>query len=416
MESFLGQLLKPSRQGMSQLRAGSPAALLALWAITVAVMYNFGYYASLAFPYIGKDPTTQGPSTVLGQAAVGPTSPCGVRLRKVQAGFFYTHACWFHTTQRPQWVITNLYFNHRAAQVGKGDPTWVAEEKCAFAHVGVFSHSKEVVSDTDRAVELLNRMQDSPLLDDCTAFIYANKGFPLQAVDERIAKLPKTLKRLYTRPLWTQKGESLDREFYKMSESARNANFFVKLGVQGFDSDVIEGFVDGLGSGRVSVLLWERAMAAKRHSRYLKDEVDFVAGFGYAVYLVSAEIKATKQDFTRVARPAAVLRLDGGYWDDVYNMGNANLVVTIVAVKSNHPFRAVLEKEGAVCHATRAGGAGRGAAAGCDCDVERFSEVPMQCSLGYLLAPWQMYGNSPPAPSPPGRPVVVPVKGKKRGL
>jgi hypothetical protein len=46
--------------------------------------------------------------------------------------------------------------------------------------------------------------------------------------------------------------------------------------------------------------VWEREVFASQHVRSLKDEVDFVSSFGYAVYLASAEEAEMNTDFQRV--------------------------------------------------------------------------------------------------------------------
>lgn len=67
-----------------------------------------------------------------------------------------------------------------------------------------------------------------------------------------------------------------------------------------YESDLLAGFKTGLASGRVGGLIWEREVLDAAHVRSLKDEVDFVSSFGYAVYLASAEEAEMNQQFQRV--------------------------------------------------------------------------------------------------------------------
>jgi hypothetical protein len=83
---------------------------------------------------------------------------------------------------------------------------------------------------------------------------------------------------------------------------SRTASLTVSLAVPLSRTALTRRCVCGYG-GQV----WEREVFASQHVRSLKDEVDFVSSFGYAVYLASAEEAEMNTDFQRVYTVSARL-------------------------------------------------------------------------------------------------------------
>ena len=108
---------------------------------------------------------------------------------------------------------------------------------------------------------------------------------------------------------------------------------------------IFKKFHGGLSSKKVSAIVWHRNIGSTAAQRAMKDEVEYIASFGYAVYMASATAEEMGQEYKRVSRPSAFVRIDGGLWDSVYGVMNLDLTLSLIAVRLDHPYRLYLDDQ-----------------------------------------------------------------------
>jgi hypothetical protein len=126
---------------------------------------------------------------------------------------------------------------------------------------------------------------------------------------------------------------------------------FVKIDVESLELSVLRGMTSSLSDRRVRSVLWERnaeqheCSCGKRDAdgrcactptNSMKDEVDFIASFGYHVYLPGIKY---------------FLRLDGHYWHPDYevglytHMGRRSPVINLLGVRPGDPILAYIAEK-----------------------------------------------------------------------
>jgi len=370
--------------------------LVLVFILAVFITYNAGYYCTAAFHQ------TSGVSLLgddLGRSVNSDTlKACNDRTKHAQVGFFSSHACWFNISRRADWVATRLFFQSRAEAMKKGLTHPGSDDKCGFISIGTGQYDEQQMAmaaykqDNDASTKLqlddyVANMRAAAVFDQCYTFTYTlEKELPMaqQALS--------TIKSSLVRPLWKDADTTLDTEFSKITSSIVEGTIFVKAHIRAYESDLLAGFKTGLASGRVGGFIWQRSVTASEHVRSLKDEVDFVSSFGYAVYLASAEEAEMSQQFQRVYTPGGFVRLDRGLWDNTYAVPNADLVLTVVAVQQTHPFRSYLDSQQAMCPIT----VDKLGNAKCECVLENFGQAQDECSLAHLVTrnPTSAHGHA----------------------
>lgn len=285
-------------------------------------------------------------------------------------------------------MATRLFFQSRAMAMKKGLTAPGADDKCGFISIGTGTYDANptlmaaYASDPEAGAKLnlddyVLNMKASSVFDQCYTFTYTSEqNLPL--AQSAMAGVKQAL----VRPLWSDAHTTLDTEFNKITSSVVEGTIFVKSHLRSYESDMLAGFKTGLASGRVGALVWERAVLAAAHVRSLKDEVEFVSSFGYAVYLASAEEAEMNQQFQRVYTPSVYVRLDRGLWDNMYSVANANLVLTLVAVQQSHPFRAFLDSSQALCPVS----VDKFGNTNCECMLENYPAAGDDCALASLVS------------------------------
>lgn len=373
-------------------KKNNPANLVLLFVVSVFLTYNAGYYTTNVFHHEALS-KAMADGDFSGQVASGPLKACNNRIKAAQVGFFTTHSCWFNISRRPDWVATRLFFQARALASKKNSGPG-GDDKCGFVSIGTgtYDPSPQLLAayrnDPEAGVKMnvddyVLNMKASSAFDQCYTFTYTTER-SLPMVQQALAGVRQAL----VRPLWSDADTTLDTEFAKITSSLVEGTIFVKSHLRAFESDLLAGFKTGLASGRVGAIVWEREVFASQHVRSLKDEVDFVSSFGYAVYLASAEEAEMNTDFQRVYTPSVYIRLDRGLWDGAYSVDNANLVLTIVAVQQSHPLRAYLDSQQALCpiKQSRSGPT-------CDCMLENFPTAEDGCHLVTLVGERPFFVN-----------------------
>jgi len=66
----------------------------------------------------------------------------------------------------------------------------------------------------------------------------------------------------------------------------------------------MQGMLKTLGSGKVSLIQWERHVYHKKYIGPLKDEVDFLSSNNFLVFIVGSK---------------HYIQVDGNYWNDYYD-------------------------------------------------------------------------------------------------
>lgn len=374
---------------------GNPVTLAIFFLVAVFVTYNVGYYSTLTFHNAGGDASSDPHDKKLGAGL----DSCTLRTKQAQVGFFSNHACWFNISRRPDWVATRMFFQTRAQASKKGMHLAGADDKCGFISIGTGSYDPNPTfqsayqSDKDARTKMqiddyVANMKATNVFDQCYTFTYTQEQ-DLPIAQTALAGTKMSL----VRPLWTDADTTLDVEFEKIGSAIVEGTIVVKSHLRSFESDLLAGFKTGLASGRVGAVIWEREVAEAKHVRSLKDEMEFVSSFGYAVYLASAQEAEMSQNFQRVYKPSAFLRIDRGLWDSTYAIPNAKIVLTVVAVKQDHPFRVFLDSNQALCPITL----DKTGQAKCDCQLEKYDVASEECSLANLvthtLSGSSAYGN-----------------------
>lgn len=329
--------------------------------------------------------------------AAASLAKCASRTKNAQVGFFGSHACWFDQTNSPGWGAAKLYLDARRQVRRSGKKQSFELDKCAFVTVGLsdadqiqgsgasghparglrYPQTPSGVAVTASTEEWLRRTAEVGAFEECTTFTYVNE----EAIDVVVQGL-EGQRQAYVQALWNAADGSLDAEFDRIQATLLEATVFVKVHVRAFESDVFKNFQRGLRSGNVPGVVWEREVVAQNHVRTLKDEVDFFASFGYAVYLTSAQKVGLGADYEAQSAPAAYLRLDGGMWDYIYAVPNARLALSLIAVKKGHPLQRKLDTEQGLCPAYMSLVSG---SMTCECNLENFQTVGLQCSLANLV-------------------------------
>eukprot|EP00239_Pterosperma_sp_CCMP1384_P005590 CAMPEP_0197847268 /NCGR_PEP_ID=MMETSP1438-20131217/5677_1 /TAXON_ID=1461541 /ORGANISM="Pterosperma sp., Strain CCMP1384" /LENGTH=406 /DNA_ID=CAMNT_0043459139 /DNA_START=331 /DNA_END=1551 /DNA_ORIENTATION=+ len=367
----------------AKLRPGAQQSwglMLTVFFLAIFFAFNTGYYSTIAFHGAAKVGAYGEGTDVTSLGA------CTLRTKQAQVGFFSSHACWYNISRRPDWVATRMFFQARAEAVKTKGAGYV-DDKCGFISIGTGQYElsqtqmNAYTQDYNAQVKMqlddfVNNMRAASVFDQCYTFTYTPES-QLPTAQQALAGNKIAL----VRPLWMDADTTLDTEYEKITSTIIEGTIFVKIAMTVFESDLLAGFKTGLGSGRVGALIWERAVHSDMHVRTLKDEVEFVSSFGYAVYLASAMEAEMNQQFQRVFKPSVFLRLDRGLWDNVYGLENADMSFTIVAVLQDHPFREYLDTHHSLCPIH----VGRGGVATCNCELELYEEAPDTCGLAYQM-------------------------------
>ena len=238
--------------------------------------------------------------------------------------------------------------------------------------------------------------------DDCATFTYEE--------ETRLPILQKAIegqRHSYARPVWADnEPTSLDIEFEKVTNAVIEGSVFVWITDPHRSPVIFKKFHGGLSSKRVSAVVWHRNIGTSAAQRALKDEVEYIASFGYAVYLAAATAEEMGQEYKRVSRPSAFMRVDGALWDSVYSVMNLDLTLSLLAVRVDHPYRLYLDDQRSLCperRVKRSGGVvggvvgmhpGQSGASGaahervCECHFEQFTTtmVDHTCGLAGLMS------------------------------
>lgn len=248
-----------------------------------------------------------------------------------------------------------------------------------------------------REDEWQNEMRAIGAFDDCATFTYVDES--------HLSVLQKAIegqRHSYARPVWRDdEPASLDDEFDKVSNAVIEGSVFVWITDPHRSPVLFKKFHRGLSSKRVSAVLWHRNIGSAAAQRALKDEVEYIASFGYAVYLAAATAEEMGQEYRRVSRPSAFMRVDGTLWDSVYGVMNLDVTLSLLAVRLEHPYRLYLDDQRSLCPERRVrGGGGKagrrpgmsGAADAlrervCECHFEQFTTtlVDHTCGLAGLM-------------------------------
>lgn len=325
---------------------------------------------------------------------------CAARLREAQIGFFNSHACWFNTSNAPDWTAAKMYLEVRRQARSKHD------DKCAFITLGLPTASGNGggpidgpsgdVNDMRFALntdEWQKEMSAIGAFEDCATFTYEDEG--------RLRILQKAIegqRHAYARPIWLDnEPTSLDIEYEKVTNAVIEGSVFVWITDPHRSPVIFKKFHGGLSGKKVAGVVWHRNIGSTAAQRALKDEVEYIASFGYAVYLASASMEEMGREYKRVARPSAYMRVDGGMWDSVYGVMNVDLTLSLVAVRLDHPYRTYLDDQRSLCPERRIK---RGGAVGmhpgqsrvshervCECHFETFTStmVDHTCGLAGLM-------------------------------
>lgn len=230
--------------------------------------------------------------------------------------------------------------------------------------------------------------------DDCATFTYEDEN--------RLTILQKAIegqRHSYARPGWRDdEPTSLDIEFEKVSNAVIEGSVFVWITDPHRSPVLFKKFHGGLSSKRVSAIVWHRNIVSAAAQRALKDEVEYIASFGYAVYLAAATAEEMGQEYRRVSRPSAFMRVDGSLWDSVYGVMNLDIILSLLAVRVEHPYRLYLDDQRSLCPERRVKGSLVGMHPGqsgavsrervCECHFEQFTTtlVDHTCGLAGLMS------------------------------
>ena len=251
-------------------------------------------------------------------------------------------------------------------------------------------------SDLSTQDEWQNEMSSIGAFDDCATFTYEDEA--------RLPILQKAIegqRHSYARPVWRDnEPTSLDIEFEKVTNAVIEGSVFVWITDPHRSPVIFKKFHGGLSSKRVSALVWHRNIGSSAAQRALKDEVEYIASFGYAVYLAAATAEEMGQEYKRVSRPSAFMRIDGSLWDSVYSVMNLDLTLSLMAVRMDHPYRLYLDDQRSLCPERRVKRSGTvGMHPGqdaystshdrvCECHFEQFTTtlVDHTCGLAGLMS------------------------------
>eukprot|EP00873_Tetraselmis_striata_P005462 jgi/Tetstr1/425726/TSEL_016146.t1 len=152
-----------------------------------------------------------------------------------------------------------------------------------------------------------DRMQAAGLFDDCSVFVYPTPHSHSAAIN-----LLHGVQNSYIKQWDPAHGSTLNQELATLN-GVLLGDWGGIVMLQGTEPDaVLRGFAEGLASGHVDAMLWERNGRIS-HPRSLLHELDFFQGLGFAVYLVG-----TEQDEAGVAHPGPLLHLSDETYQDVF--------------------------------------------------------------------------------------------------
>mmetsp|Transcript_18510 Transcript_18510/g.32973 ORF Transcript_18510/g.32973 Transcript_18510/m.32973 type:complete len:187 (-) Transcript_18510:121-681(-) len=144
-----------------------------------------------------------------------------------------------------------------------------------------------------------------------------------------------------------------------LNGSKPGAQFVVKLHSDGYQAETLQGMAASLTSGRVRMLIWKVAPSMDHAPDLLSRQVEYVAAFGYAIYIASARPRRLSSYGSKVGKEegygeAAVwLRIDRGFWEEPFEKVGQLLSgageVSLVAVAADDPFRAYLDARQLLC-------------------------------------------------------------------
>jgi len=369
---------------------GLPSGLQLLIIAGAAIgFYNLGFNAQQLFPLVLDSNDALAPGEMSGA--------CAARLREAQIGFFSSHACWFNTSSSGDWTAAKMFMEVRRQARSKWD------DKCAFMTLGLPLSSgpnkveNNNAGDNDdmqfalNVDEWQNEMSAIGAFDDCATFTYEDES-KLRILEKAV----EGQRNAYARPLWQDnEPTSLDIEFEKVTQAVIEGTVFVWITDPHRSPVIFKKFHGGLSSKRVAGIIWHRTMASAAAQRALKDEVEYISSFGFAVYLASATSEEMGQEYKRVARPSAFMRIDGVMWDSVYTVMNLDLTLSLVAIRMEHPYRIYLDDARSLCperkmksgFGTHPGQSWRPGERVCECHFEEFTTtmVDHTCSLAGLM-------------------------------
>eukprot|EP00899_Mesostigma_viride_P020565 jgi/Mesvir1/2850/Mv13936-RA.1 len=338
----------------------SVGGLLAILVAAVALSFALGYAVTLGFSYRTASSSYASVPKVEVHDDPAVWEECENRLREAQVGFFMGHACLFNVSRKADWVATRMFFD---AQEGAEESQTTEEGEqpsCAFINLGV------------RGGEWLRNWKETGALDACYSFTYAQP----KALDP-LKQATSGFQKFFVRPMWKPGTHTLDGEFAKINAAVPDGTVFVKINVPDYEANHLQGFSEGLSSGRVGAVVWERDVLNAK-GRSLQDEVEFVSRYGYHVYLASVHGDPSGEDDG--LQPGAFLRLDGNHWDSSFASMHAPLVMTLLAVKETHPLAHELDTQHSLCPVVASYGGPT-----CSCVMERFGRVNHTCTLASLV-------------------------------
>mmetsp|Transcript_12084 Transcript_12084/g.28657 ORF Transcript_12084/g.28657 Transcript_12084/m.28657 type:complete len:444 (-) Transcript_12084:263-1594(-) len=323
-------------------------------------------------------------------SALGPRSQalpaCDRRLKMVQAGFFLSHACWFDPAGLAHLAATDLL--HRMEPHVRTGLVVVGTEM-----PGIDRSAGEAAWLEEWGTRLRKPMHATD--GDNFGVVFAPPG-DLKALQSAAEQWPPgAAKRVALHQLWRDgRGEDFDSVFQAVrGNHSADAKYIVTLQSGERNAAILSGMKESLRSNVVRALIWicqqdeSKAKSSKARqsstgtypsAKTLRTEIDFVAKFGYAVYMASSI--STSGRWNDQLKPGAFLRVDRAYWEEHYEEAVASgFALVLVAVPATDNFHTQLTRNHVLClkHTYDAS---------CHCEVERYQITPFSCSLGYLLS------------------------------
>mmetsp|Transcript_13982 Transcript_13982/g.29877 ORF Transcript_13982/g.29877 Transcript_13982/m.29877 type:complete len:402 (-) Transcript_13982:973-2178(-) len=123
----------------------------------------------------------------------------------------------------------------------------------------------------------------------------------------------------------------------------------LKIDVESLESKVFAGMPETLRAGQVQVIQWERHYIYALE-KTLAEEVEYVAAFGYVVYILGVA-RATESPYQQRKSRLLLIRIDGSFFTDTIANVQCRKGVTInlVAVRIGHPFNRWASENASIC-------------------------------------------------------------------